>query len=156
MDEPCPLTEELLEGHPDDSDPGFARHLSRCPECRRRGRVETRLREAFRGVARPSLSPHFPRQLRHRLHEERRRLAATRRRRRWMQLYWLAASLASAGAVSLAPWPAEVLSGASGATLLLALTSVAAPVVLLLRACRADLVELILGTVDQLEVHREG
>jgi hypothetical protein len=101
-------------------------------------------------MVRPALSPHFPRQLCARLKDERQRLSAARRRLWWMQLYWMAACLACAVILSAVQWPAEGLARTSMASLLLALAVAVVPLVVLLRACRTGLLDLILSTVDEL------
>lgn len=98
------------------------------------------LREAFRGVASPTPSLHFERDLNAALDKERRRKRFARRSARLMHAYWLAAGMASLLILISLPW-SESPAGAR-----LALVIAAAVVVLPTLLLKVDLLELIVGT----------
>jgi len=105
------------------------------------GRV---IHDAFRSTARPVLSLQFDRKLRVALVEERRRRRADRTRMRLLQAYWLVTGVATICIMFTLPW-SESPGGAC-----FPLLTVTAVVALPMLLARVDLVDLILGSAEQL------
>lgn len=130
------------------ADPELMNHLDECDECRRQWSAELALRDAFTGMARPVLSPHFDQELALALAEERRRQRKRRLRLRLMQTYWLIAGAACSYILAHLPWSETSTLAAWLPMLILVAVSAMLPVVLVPQACRVDLMDLILGTCD--------
>jgi anti-sigma factor RsiW len=132
------------------ADPVLTRHLEGCEECRQQWSAEQALRDAFAGMARPALSLHFKQELNLVLAEERRRQRRLWWRLRLMRAYWLVAAMACVFILVRLPWSAISQPGAWLTALALVAVSAVLPVLLVLRTCRVDLLDLILGTCDDL------
>lgn len=131
----------LVDGPGDET----ARHMESCPSCRAEGAAHDELVAAFRGAARPALSPHFRPQLMRRLKEERRRRHELRRRLVALRLYWLCAAIACAAVIVHLGWlPSDP---ALRAPVLLAIALFAVPIGALLIALRTNPVELVIRTL---------
>jgi len=102
------------------------------------------IRDAFRSTARPACSPHFDRKLRVALVEAKCRRRAARTRMRLMQAYWLVSGAATMCIIYALPWSES--PGGAWFPLLAVTAVVGLPTML----ARIDLVDLILGSAEQL------
>lgn len=107
-------------------------------------RTDRMIHDAFRSTARPVLSLHFDRKLRIALVDERRRRRAARTRMRLLQAYWLVTGVATICIMFALPWSES--PGGAWFPLLAVTAVVALPMML----ARIDLVDLILGSAEQL------
>ena len=99
MADTCPWSERVVNaGDPIDAE--VSRHAETCVECGAELFAHDQLIASFRGVARPSLSPHFRSRMMARVEMERRRKKIVRRRLVTLRLYWLAASIVCAAVLA--------------------------------------------------------
>jgi anti-sigma factor RsiW len=146
----CNLFSERTIGVDTIDDDALDAHAAGCPSCRRQLIAHRELRHAFQGLAQPSLSPHFDRELRRRLETERKRDRAHRWRLLLMQGYWMAASVACLCILWLTRWPAETPSALAVGALGMIFAMVLVTLVLLLRSLRTGFLDVIFGTMSLL------
>ena len=144
MAEPCPWNERVINAAaPFEAD--VQHHLASCAECSAERYAHDELLGAFRGIARPALSPHFRPQLMARVDKERWRKRIVKRRLVTLRLYWIAASVVCAAVL------ANLTSSSSDAVtqtpVLFAIAAFVVPIALLLIAIRTNPFELILQTM---------
>lgn len=132
-----------------------ARHIESCPGCRAQRAAHDDLVAAFRGAARPALSPHFRPQLMRRLKEERRRRHEIRGRLVALRLYWLCAAIACATVIVHLGWlPSDPTLRTP---VLVALAVFVVPIGALLIALRTNPVDLVIRTLTgELEERASG
>ena len=105
------------------------------------------LRDLFSGLARPSLSPWFQRELRQRLERERALRRSTRRWAAALRIYWLLAS--AAGLVIILRLPgADLGPSVSGPIQVVLLFGCLLPVAILIFVTRTDPLELALSSME--------
>ncbi len=144
MAERCSWSERVITAaEPFDAD--VRDHLASCPRCAAERQAHDGLLGAFRGIARPALSPHFRPQLMARVEKERRRKKIARRRLVTLRLYWIAASVVCAAVLANLTWSSSEV--ATRAPVLFAIAAFVAPIAVLLIALRTDPFELILQTM---------
>ena len=144
MAKTCPWTERVINAA-DSPDAEVAGHLETCPECGTERFAHDQLLEAFSGVTRPALSPHFRPQLMAQLETERRRKRIARRRLVALRLYWLAASVICAAV--LANFTLSSSTSILQAPALFGIAAFVLPIAILLIAIRTNPFELILQTM---------
>jgi anti-sigma factor RsiW len=150
MAEKCSWTDRVITAG-DSIDGEMLRHLESCSVCRAERFAQDELVAAFRGAARPALSPHFRSQLMGRITEERRRKRSMRRHLALLRLYWIFAAIVCGAVIINLTWvsPAALQS----APTLLAVALFALPICLVLIAIRVNPVELVfhalIGTADR-------
>lgn len=144
MAERCPWIERVINDV-EPFDPDVQDHLGSCAACAAERRVHEDLLGAFRGIARPTLSPHFRPQLMARIEEERRRKKIAHRRLATLRLYWVIASVVCAAVLADLTWSSsEVLTQTP---VLFAIVAFVVPIALVLIAIRTNPFELILQTM---------
>ena len=144
MAERCPWSECVINAaEPIDAD--IQHHLEICTECAAERQAHDELLGAFRGIARPALSPHFRPQLMGRVAKERQRMKMTRRRLFALRLYWIVASVACAAVIANLTWSSS--HALTQTPVLFAIAAFVVPIALLLIAIRTNPFELILQTM---------
>jgi len=144
MAERCPWAERVVDAA-EPFDEEVRHHLSSCAECAAERGTHDGLRGAFRGLARPALSPHFRSQLMVRVAEERRRKKIARRRLAALRLYWIAASVICAAVLANLTWSSS--ASVMQTPVLFAVAVFVVPIAILLLALRTNPFELILQTL---------
>ena len=144
MAEECPWIDRVINAA-DSLDVEASRHAESCPECGAERLAHDELLAAFRGLARPALSPHFRRHVMAQLATERRRKSVARRRLIALRLYWMAASVICAAVLANLTWSSP--AGISQATVLFGIAAFVVPIAIVLLAIRTDPFELILQTL---------
>lgn len=114
------------------------------------GPADQALREAFSGIAQPSLSLSFDKELRAKLAVERRRQRAARLWTRLQRIYWLFAGLSTAVILSHLHRP-ELPHSEPWLPVLALIITVALPVLLVMIAGRTDPIDLFLTTFEEAE-----
>ena len=147
MADPCRETEHRLARTTRSGDQPDGAHLEQCAVCRRQLEADEVLRDHFAGLARPSVSPHFSRQVVSRAVVEQRRLAALRRWGRVLKIYWFVAALASSVILLRLPSFADAFSSSWVVPLALVVVGVL-PLAWMLRILRGDPVELVFSTFE--------
>ena len=144
MVERCLLSERVINAaEPIDAD--IRHHLESCTECAAERQAHGEILGAFRGVARPALSPHFQAQLMGRVAKERRRKKMARRRLLALRLYWVVASVACVAVLANLTWSSS--DAIKQTPVLFAIAAFVVPIALVLIAIRTNPFELILLTM---------
>jgi anti-sigma factor RsiW len=144
MADQCPWNERVITAaEPFDAD--VQDHLASCARCVAERQAHDELLGAFRGIARPALSPHFRPQLMARVEKERRRKKIARRRLVTLRLYWIAASVVCAAVLANLTWSSS--DAVKQTPVLFAIAAFVVPIALLLIALRTNPFELILQTM---------
>ena len=144
MAERCPWIDRVINAT-DSLDVEAARHVESCAECGAERFAHDELLAAFRGLARPVLSPHFRPHLMVRLETERRRRKIARRRLGALRLYWLAASVICSAVLANLTWSSP--TSMQQAPVLFGIAAFVVPIAILLIAIRTNPFELILQTL---------
>jgi anti-sigma factor RsiW len=144
MADRCPWTERVLDAAECVED-DVRHHVETCADCAAEREIHNQLVGVFRGVARPTLSPHFRPQLMARVAQEKHRKKISRRRFVTLRLYWLVASVVCA--TVLADLTRSSSDALAQAPVLFAIAVFVVPIALLLIALRIDPFELILQTM---------
>jgi len=145
MAERCPWTERAINGG-DELDADVRQHVEGCTDCAAELEIHDQLVAAFRGIARPALSPHFRPQLMVQVARERPRKKIARRRLAILRAYWLAASVVCAAVLANLTWTSS--DAMTQTPVLVAIGVFVVPIALLLIAIRTNPFELILQTLS--------
>lgn len=144
MPNDCPWIERVINAGAS-LDAEVARHLESCAECAAERLAHDALLSAFRGLARPALSPHFRPHLMAKLETERRRKKIARRHLAVLRLYWLMASVICSAVLANLFWSSP--ASMQRAPVLFGIAVFVIPVAVLLIAIRTNPFELILQTL---------
>jgi anti-sigma factor RsiW len=148
MAERCLWSERVVDAaEPIDTD--IRHHLESCTECAAERQAHDELLGAFRGVARPALSPHFQVQLMVRVAKERRRKKMARRRLLALRLYWVVASVTCVAVLANLTWSSSDVIKQT--PVLFAIAAFVVPIALVLIAIRTNPFVLILQTISGAE-----
>lgn len=144
MADRCSWADRVVDSADSASD-DVLRHLRSCPECQAERMAHEELLTAFRGTARPALSPHFRPQLMGRLEAERRHRKLMRRRFAILRSYWIFAAIVCAAVIgNLAMSSLDALQQVP---VLFAAALFALPICVVLIALRINPAELVLHTL---------